>query len=307
MPSLEAEVGDEDDFRNRCFLCMLPIDSGQARCYHGKHLHTTQCWPDVKAARGQLQKEPALLEEWEELEDSDPSAWREKMEPFRTNRKRAREDIKTDIEKRRKTTSIAQQHSSKKVTEQGYFTLGEFITYKQSKNKFLTDEEIRTESKAIIDRDGDASDCGAEQLIFFAGRSKTVEAEGFEVETRVSHSKEISRGEQSALAEELSAKSRGLANSVCAAASSDCASVAPSRRLTSKQPAPPALAPVPLQNGEVAEAEVATVVAAKAAAAAAPEEPPEAAPTTPGGGLGARGIGSAELVPTAGGQTVREN
>ena len=92
-----------------------------------------------------------LLEKFDDSMSSSPATWRQTVSTFVTDRKKAREDVKNDI-KRRRVEQETESHS--KLSDKAPMTEDEYVTFKSSRNRFISDDEYRAQFKSLVDMNG---------------------------------------------------------------------------------------------------------------------------------------------------------
>ena len=153
-----------------CVVCdgtMMTVE----KKWQGKPCHEDGCFPAIRACRRCFEKDEAALEEFDNLLFEDEPAWKGRVQKFLDPKGRsgARKEVQVELVKSKKLrTSKGRSH----LDDDALFNEDEFVTMKQSENKFLSEWACRELFRIKHGEQGGEHDSDIEKRILASYKSR---------------------------------------------------------------------------------------------------------------------------------------
>ena len=201
-----------------CVVCGKSPAVEDMKKFQGLAMCKAKCHPAVRAARrvfGSVSAE--ALENFDEETHSKPAAWASKVSPFLEDRKEARGGAKTIAMEYSRVETKSEVSTDKNVVEGFEVDEGEYITWRQRQNKFVSDEDARQQFWNLINEHGNKNtDPRGKPMVTVHEKQRRVQEHGTSSATSKQHVAEISAEEFGAPVE----KRRRLLTKTCSEAAS---------------------------------------------------------------------------------------
>ena len=191
MPEWPAKVGGSGDSGGGalCHLCQENVPNGVGdKRFQGYLFHIDPCWNALRAARRQWMQDFELGEERDELMKDDPAAWRKEVIPFMKDRKTAVADAGKLVQQYSRKRLLAQVESEALSGKTELVTEEEYVTERQRRNKFISDDAASLEfHEQLRDQGNQNPSGGCPAMIMYEHKKKWKTQHGHERRRELAH------------------------------------------------------------------------------------------------------------------------